>query len=463
MDFTISSIGQNKGAKRVWLQGNMLGRAGFLPRTRYEVTKGDGCIILRIAQTGRRGVCLKEKGDREIPVIDLNNNEELAMFDGLEHVKVTFLEGEIRITALASEERARERVARVERKLCAGEALSFGSLAHGGGVMDDAIETGFKQAGLDCELAFANEIRQDLSDHAISLERTWKKATIALNGKMQEFAFDDAAMRCLGVVDVLTAGLPCSGASVAGRAKRGLVLPEAHPEVGHLVVAFLAIIARVNPVAIILENVLPYANSASMYIIRSQLADLQYELHETVVDGAEFGALEPRKRMVMVAITKGVAFSFDAFEKPATTSRTLAEVLEPIAHDDARWSKMEGLKAKEIRDAANNKSFAMQIFTGASEKICTLTKGMSKNRSTDAKIQHPTNPELLRVPTPLEHARCKQIPEEIIAGLSATIAHELLGQSVIYSPFVALGKLLATCLQRMTIKTIEDDFCLVGC
>ena len=254
--------------------------------------------------------------------------------------------------------------------------------------------------------------------------------------------------------------IPADPPSVAGRAKRGLKHAEAHPEVGHLVVAFLAIIARINPLAIVLENVVPYANSASMDIIRSQLNDLQYVVHETVIDGAEFGSFEPRKRMVMVAVTKGMEFSFDELVKPVVTAGTLADILEPIAEDDARWSPMHGLKEKAIRDAANNKGFAMQIFTADSEKICTLTKGMAKNRSTDAKIQHPTNPDLLRIPTPLEHARAKQIPESMIAGLSTTIAHEMLGQSVIYSPFVALGRLLASTIKRLA-QPVATEFYLM--
>jgi DNA (cytosine-5)-methyltransferase 1 len=45
--------------------------------------------------------------------------------------------------------------------------------------------------------------------------------------------------------------------------------------------------------------------------------------------------------------------------------------------------------------------------------------------------------------TPAEHARVKTIPESLIEGLAATTAHEVLGQSVIFSAFVAVGELLA--------------------
>ena len=213
MDVSIATIGQNKGAKRVWLEGNMLLRAGFTPKTRYQVKTERGAVVLVKESVGFRIVSSRTRFDKEIPIIDINSAELLSMFDGLEHVRVIFKEGEIHILPLASEVRARERVARVEDKLITGAPLRFGSLAHGGGVMDDALEAGFSDAGVSTELGFANEIRSDLTEHAISLERSFTPSTIALNGKMQELAFDDYVMSKLGKVDILSAGLPCSGAS----------------------------------------------------------------------------------------------------------------------------------------------------------------------------------------------------------------------------------------------------------
>ncbi|MDB5846393.1 MAG: cytosine-specific methylase [Rhodoferax sp.] len=139
-----------------------------------------------------------------------------------------------------------------------------------------------------------------------------------------------------------------------------------------------------------------------MDIIRTMLADMHYELQATVLDSAEWGAFEQRKRLVMAAVTRGVNFSFESLVRPAIEPGTLADILEPVALDDARWSRMDGLKDKAERDAAAGKGFAMQIFDGASSKICTLTKGLTKNRSADAKIQHPTNPDLLRIPGRLD-------------------------------------------------------------
>jgi len=453
-----TEIGSNKSAPRVWLQGAFLSKAGFEPSTQYEITQAKSALILRRSDRGTRVVSARKRNDKTMPVIDINSDRWLASFKGLEHVCVTYGVDEIRITALASEKRARERLERTANRIAAGEALTIGSLAHGGGVMTNALHTGFKDAGIATKLVFANEIRADLIEQAMTANDAWNIDTRALCGKMQELAFDEEALRGLPQVDVLEAGLPCSGASVAGRAKRGLVHAEAHPEVGHLVVAYLALIARFNPTVAVLEQVIPYGSTASMDIIRNQLTDMQYDVYETVIDGEEWNCIEHRKRMLMIAVTRGVSFSLDWLKKPERRTRTLSEILEPIALDDPRWSSMQGLKDKEVRDAEAGKSFAMQIFDESSNCFGTLTKGMQRNRSTDAKIRHPENPELLRIPTPLEHARAKDIPAHLFAGLSDTIAHELMGQSVLFLPFVAVGRLLAQCMKSVRARVTPSPY-----
>ena len=216
-DVMISTVGQKRNANRVWLEGAMLTRAGFTPKTRFQVEAKGGTLVLTAQRNGFRQVSQRTRGEREIPIIDINSAELLAMFNGLEHVRVIFRTDEIHILPLACELRAKEREARVLEKLASGEALTFGSLAHGGGVMDDAIEAGFQLEGLRGELAFANEIRNDLTEHAIELGRTYSPSTVSLNGKMQELAFDEYVMRSIGRCDVLQAGLPVQAlASAAG-------------------------------------------------------------------------------------------------------------------------------------------------------------------------------------------------------------------------------------------------------
>lgn len=436
------TIGSNRGKPRIWLQSQEVAGAGLAPGDRYDVHLTGGTIVLKANPDGSRVVSHKEdrKGNHN-PVIDINSRELLALFDGMSSIRLVQRKGEIYLLPLASEIRKKERLSRLKAKVMAGEPLAVGSLSHGAGLLSHAVHEGLKQSGLDSYTQFANEIRPELLAHSARTHEHWTDQTIPLAAPMQELAFDEAAMRHIPRTEIMEMGLPCSGASKAGRAKRGTEKAEDHPHVGHLVVAALMILAKANPAVIIFENVVPYASSASASILRNQLRDLGYNTHETVLKAADFNSLEPRDRWCMVAVTEGMHFDWSMLQLPAKQSLTLSDKLDDIPLDHPMWSEMKGLKAKQVRDIADGKGFMMQTFSGDSPKIATITKGYAKVRSTDPKIEHPTNPDLLRQLTPAEHARIKQFPENIIEGLSGTLAHEVLGQSIVRDPFMAAAKL----------------------
>lgn len=432
------AIGSNRGKPRIWLQNQEVAGAGLAPGDRFDIHMKGGTVVLKANPDGSRVVSYKEdrQGNRN-PVIDLNSSQLLALFDGMSSIRLVQREGEIYLLPLASEIRKKERLSRIKNKVQSGEPLTVGSLSHGAGLLSHAVHEGLKQAGLESRTQFANEIRPELLEHSARTHEHWTPQTIALAAPMQELAFDDAAMRHIPRTDVMEMGLPCSGASKAGRAKRGTAQPEDHPLVGHLVVAALIILAKANPAVVIFENVVPYASSASASILRNQLRDLGYSTHETVLKGADFNCLEHRDRWCMVAVTEGMHFDWGMLQLPDKKPLLLSDVLDDIPLDHPMWSEMKGLKAKQEHDIAAGKGFLMQTFAGDAEKIATITKGYAKVRSTDPKIEHPTDPDLLRQITPAEHARIKQFPEHVIEGLSATIAHEVLGQSILKGPFVS--------------------------
>jgi DNA (cytosine-5)-methyltransferase 1 len=447
--YEVTKIGHHRSRPRLWLEGIKAIMGGFLPGKRFDARKDQEkqMLVLELSDVGCRIVSRKLKGEKETPVIDINSMDLLSVFEGIDSVRVVVQQGRIFILPLYSEIAAKERLDRLKSKLESSEPIQIGSLSHGGGVLTHALHTGLKDAGIASKLAFANEIRPELLDQASENNDAWDGNTIPLAAPMQELAFDAWAMNHLPKVEILEAGLPCSGASVAGRAKRGLDHAEAHPEVGHLVVPFLAIIAKVQPAVILLENVKQYLNSASMCILRNQLRDFGYDIYEEVLQAADWNTLEHRERMCAVAVTKGLSFDFTLLARPERCERRIGEILDPVSANASSWSRMDGLKAKQERDRAEGKGFAMQIVTAFDTKCPTITKGYAKVRSTDPKLQHPSDPDLLRQFSPAEHARIKGIPEQLVSGLSATLAHELLGQSVCYEPFRAVGRLIGRALK----------------
>ena len=446
--YFIRNIGSNRGAPRVWLQGLELERAGFAPGTSYEVDVKGRSIVTTLKDDGSRVVSPKKVRDRTMPVIDLNSKVMLAIFDGMAAVRVVPKDGQIYILPLASELKKQERFQRLRSKLESGDPLLIGSLSHGGGILTHAVHEGLRRAGIESKLAFANEIRPELLEHAAENNDAWADDSLPLAAPMQELAFDDRGLAHLPKVEILEAGIPCSGASRAGVAKRGLKHPEDHPEVGHLVVAALVLLNKAAPAVVLIENVVGYANSASASILRNQLRDLGYVTHERVMSGREWGAIENRERWCMIAVTQGIDFDFDQLMPPQAFTREIAEVLDPIAADDPRWSAMQGLKDKQERDKASGKNFKMQIYDESDTSVGTITKGYSRVRSTDPKLRHPTDPELLRQFTPAEHARMKTIPPHLLRGASDTIQHEIAGQSVIYETFVDVGHHAGNSLNR---------------
>ena len=449
-NYAIKKIGASHGQPRVWIEGRQPSAAGFLPGARFtvEVRRESKSVILRLVSSGERAVSKKEKDGNIIPIIDINSSATLSVFAGLDRVRVITKDGVIHLLPLASDVRKQERLARLKETLENNEPLSVGSLSHGIGVLSLAVHHGFEKAGVTTKLAFANDIRDELLSHAAEANPAWSKDTVMLSAPMQEFALDTWAVNRLPYAHILEAGLPCQGASLSGRAKNATSCAEAHPEVGNLIIAFFQILAAVNPSVILFENVEPYSNTGSAWILRHQLRDMGYIVHERTLDGAEWNVLEGRRRMCLVAVTEGIEFDFADIVKPEPEAMRLGDILDPVPLDAACWSPMSYLVEKEIRDKAQKKGFSMQIVTPDSTKVGTIGKGYAKNRSTEPKVQHPEDPALLRLLSPAEHARAKGIWEGMIARLSATIAHESLGQSILPAPFTEVARTVGNAIMN---------------
>lgn len=445
----VVSIGSNKGAPRIWIEGRKALAGGFTPGSRYTAKIDPEKCLLTLEQfdQGMRIVSRKTKGDKEFPVIDLNSHELLSIFAGLDSVRVVVQQNCIRILPVASELRARRRLQRLRERIQTKEPLSFGSAASGIGILDMAAHEGFAMAGVDGSLKLAVEIRDDCMEHAAAVNPVYSADTVTVTMPMQEFVFDNWAINQVGEQDVFCIGIPCSGASVAGRSRRGLEHPESHPDVGHMVVPFLAMVAKLNPVAVCLECVIPYRSTASMAIIRSMLRDLGYSVHETELEASNWNMIEHRSRFCMVAVTEGIQFSFDSLKKPEPQQRQFGEIMDNVDPAHSTWGRIDYIWSKLQRDQSAGKGFAPTVVDASSTRLPVLNKTLHKRQSTGTYIQHPTDPELYRIPTVAEHARCKGVPESLVQGTTQTFGHEILGQAISVPPFVAVFELLARSLK----------------
>lgn len=447
----LRKLGSNKGAPRLYLEGPLPASGGFAPGLRYTLEHKDGgrALVLRLAEDGERVVSRKAKADREQSVIDLNSHEALGVFAGMEQVRVLVGNGEIWILPLASEVKRQARIARLRDEVSAG-VVSMAGVCTGMGVLSHALHVGLQNAGLKPRLRWAVEIDPIALEQAAAVNEAWTPDTLCVALPLQEVAFsDDYVRKQLCQVTLLEAGLPCTAASVAGRSKKALAQAEDDTKAGHLVAGFLALLAQANPAVMVLENVVPYFNTASAAILRVQLADMGYAVEERTIEGAGY-AIEARVRKVLIAVTKGSGVVVQELIPPPPSGRTVGDILDAVPPDAACWSDMAYLKGKEVSDVAAGKGFRMAVVKPEDAHVGTIGTGYQKNRSTEPKMQHPDNPALLRLFTPAEHARAKGIPERLIAGIdSATRAHAFLGQSVVWPAFRALGVAIGEALQGL--------------
>lgn len=451
--YIVRNIGQNRGAPRIYLDIQVLADAGFVPGARYSRQQDEQGkrLVLSLSGAGGYKVSKKDRADKSIPVIDISGDSALSPFEGLEAVRIIIQEGRITILPIASDLARQKRLARLKSSLESG-SISTASLSHGGGILDHAAHAGLCEAGLSSSLAFANEIDEALLDHSSEANSVWDAKTVGLGAPMQEVVQDEWLMSKLPSADVLCVGIPCSGASKAGAAKRGLEMMETHPEVGHLAASLLMVIQRIQPAAVVIECVKEYQNTASAQIIRQHLRDCGYETDEVILSAKDFGCLENRVRWFMVAATRGIDMDLSNIAPHLVAAPSVAQVLDEVPEDSPEWRTFDYLDTKRERDEAKGSGFRMQFVSPQDSSVPVLRKGYHKGGSTDPLLVHPSNPNLKRLFTVNEHARIKQIPTQLVSGLSSTKGHQLLGQSIAYVPVKKLFERIGKCLMQWLHK-----------
>jgi DNA (cytosine-5)-methyltransferase 1 len=449
MHVLLRQLGEHRGAPRLYLDTTALAAAGFVPGTTFDLifgTADEPRLMIRIASQGSRKVCRKRRLNRDVPVIDINSHDALQAFTAAGVVRVVIEEGVVHVLVPASARKALARTSRLATKMALGQPLSTAGIAFGAGIASCALHTGMAAGGVPSELALANEICEDYLDIARKSNPVVLHATTTAAIPMQEIAQDDWLLRRIGTVDILEAGIPCSGASRAGAAKRGLTRMEDHPQVGHLIGVALQVIAALQPAILVIENVATYAATASASILRAWLRDAGYAVAETVLNARDFGSLEARVRWFLVAHPPELSLSLDQLAPTGTCRPHLQDLLDPVDPDDERYRRVDYLKEKQVRDADSGKHFHMQVLTPASTLVPVLRKGYHKGGSTDPRLLHPTDPGRSRLLTAAEHARIKGISPRLVEGVPETTAHQVCGQSVDVRPVEAIGRRIAEAL-----------------
>ncbi len=446
---TYTKVGDHRGKKRLWLEGLRLADCGFEAGARYTVTLDLDArrVTLDVAPDGERQVShrtrRKSGTTTTLPIIDFASDDLTDVIGEAGRVRATLYRGRIEFDLHPVDRAVIGREARARANIQQG-FVTEGTLCAGGGVSTLALREGFEAAGLESEIEWI-----------VDRERSYLQAAadnnpaIGADTRLYEAALEELDTQDLPPVDVAQVSLPCTGHSLSGKAKRGLVRAEDHPTDALAVFGLVRILDAVQPAVVISENVVAARDSATYHLLQAYLREQGYVIADRVLNDQDAGSLERRDRWWFVAISKGLAdgFSLENLPPRARQHERLGDVLEAVADDDPMWARNDYLAKKAERDKAAGKGFSRQFVDADSAGVGTIGRGYAKRRSTEAFVQRADGME--RLLTPIEHARVKQIPESLVQDLSLTLAHEILGQSILFHHATALAEHVGQHLRRV--------------
>lgn len=457
---TYTRMGQNRGAPRLWLEGGRLERCGFDAGARFQVELDlvRRQVRLKLDPNGDRTVSGRKRtltsGEtRTTPIVDIAGASLAEALGEGARLRAVLASGEIVFDLHPVEKAIEVREKRTRDHLQEG-FLTESALCAGAGVATLALQDGVESTGIQTRVDWIIDREGRYLDLA-----AMNNPAITPETRLYEASLEEVETAALTGTDFLQVSLPCTGHSLSGKAKRGLNQAEDHPTDALATVGLIRILEAVNPSVVVSENVTQARDSASYALIRAYLHEQGYVLFEALLDAEQANTIEHRKRWWFVALSRGLAdgFSMDNVPQQPRTFGTLGEAMDAIAHDDTRWKAFEYLEAKAIRDAAAGKGFKRQLVDENSTSIGCIGRGYAKARSTEGFIVRADG--LQRLLTPAEHARVKGIPETLVDGASDTLAHEVLGQSILYGHAKGIGQALGEHLQQIQElrEPIEHD------
>ena len=141
-----------------------------------------------------------------------------------------------------------------------------------------------------------------------------------LQGDIREF--DDEIINSFFGVDVIVGGPPCQGFSVAGASQFGVDDPR-----NELLHWFIHWVSILNPKIAIIENVPNILTKSDgdktvLEVIKEEFSRIGYSVAHRVLNAADYGTPQQRRRAFIVASAPGISFEFPV---PSHTGNTFLE------------------------------------------------------------------------------------------------------------------------------------------
>ena len=238
--------------------------------------------------------------------------------------------------------------------------------------------------------------------------------------------------------DILCAGFPCQPFSHIGK-REGF----SHPTQGTMFHEILRVLQRKKPKAIFLENVSGIINhdqGRALQLILSELKEIGYFCHYTILNAADFGVPQTRKRFYLVGFLQEVDFTFP---QPPRIHSDIGDFVE--------CNIMGYSISKHLQ-----KSYLFKINDGRPEIINKNSRGSVKTLvASYHKIQRLTGTFVEGGETGirlLSENECKSImgfPKEFVIPVSRTQMYRQMGNSVVVTVIEEIAKEVVHSLQKV--------------
>ncbi|AZQ47934.1 DNA cytosine methyltransferase [Bacillus albus] len=213
------------------------------------------------------------------------------------------------------------------------------------------LSLGFEQEGF--EVVLANEYDESIANAYKKNHRNTKMIV----GDIAELDIKNVFCPYVGKIDVIIGGPPCQGFSQKGQRK------TINDDRNFLFKYFVSVVGLIKPMYFVMENV-PNLLTAEKGYFKKEIYDLfkslGYSLSSGVLNAADFGVPQNRKRAVIIG-KRGLAPA--EFPKPKNEKNTIWDAISDLAFLESG----EGNEVQDYRRAAE--SFYQQVMRKKSTQL----------------------------------------------------------------------------------------------
>lgn len=385
-------------AMRIYVQNvGALQQSGFYANNLIKISCKPGRIEITLDPKGENKVFDTGRGE----LIELKSKKTHEALGSVRFVTITYRTGKIIIEAHQSEKAIQERVKRFRDRIISGEPLVSASLFSGLNMLSYHIKNGLARMGLTSRIAFANDADPLAMALNVDHNPVWLNATDdaqAVTDLIQHLMFMH-----LPQVDWVDISYPCVAFSKLADVENK---DTAHPFCGTLFVSLLAVLRKMNPAVLVFENVPAFAKSQTLDMIKRELPD--YAFNEQIMSGHDFGEMEDRKRVAIIATSEGLPpFDFSTVTPLPHAARCLGDILEDISPTSPLYREMAHVRR---RDDMPHLGYRNCLYGPEATKITTATASYAAPKAGSPMVKHPTDPMKQRQITVGEHATLRDFP-----------------------------------------------------